>query len=320
MGRILSAVRRWFDADWGVQEELPCDAKRVDWLRILPFLILHLACLGVIWVGWSKAALGAALTLYVIRMFAITAFYHRYFSHRAFKANRFWQFLFAILGNTSAQRGPLWWAAHHRHHHQHTDRPEDVHSPLQHGFLWSHVGWLTSRSNFATRMEHVRDWAVFPELRWINRFDTLVPVAMALALYGLGEALAAWAPEAGTNGLQMLVWGFFISTVVLFHATCTINSLDHMWGSRRYDTPDTSRNNPLLAILTLGEGWHNNHHHYAVSARQGFFWWELDITYAVLVLLSRVGVIRDLKPLPARVRISPASKSGEGSPEKPARG
>ena len=251
----------------------------MDWLRIVPLLFLHVMCLGVFWVGWSWTAVWVAALLYFVRMFAITGFYHRYFSHKAFKTNRFWQFFFGALGNASVQRGPLWWAAHHRHHHRYTDQEQDVHSPSRHGFWWSHIGWLTSRANFPTNYRYVAEWAKFPELRWLNRFDTVIPVLLAFALYIFGALLARYAPDLGTNGLQMVVWGFFVSTTVLLHATVTINSLDHMYGSRRYDTPDTSRNNVLLALITLGEGWHNNHHHYAVSARQGFFWWELVITF-----------------------------------------
>ena len=296
------AVIRWFDSEAGMASAPTGHPQKVDWLRIVPFIFLHLMCLGVIWVGWSWTALTTALLLYLVRMFAITGFYHRYFSHKAFKTNRFWQFVFGALGNTSVQRGPLWWAAHHRHHHRYTDQEQDVHSPIRHGFWWSHIGWLTSGFNFPTRYKFVAEWARFPELRWLNRFDTVIPIVLALALYLFGDILARFAPRLGTNGLQMLIWGFFISTAVLLHATLTINSLDHMIGSRRYNTADTSRNNALLALITLGEGWHNNHHHYAVSARQGFFWWELDITCYLLVLLSWLGIVSDLRPVPEHVR------------------
>jgi len=297
---FLLSVARWVDSSAGSAAD--GDPSRIDWFRCLPFLLLHVGCLGVIWAGWSWTAVWVAVGLYVVRMFAITGFYHRYFSHKTYKTSRAAQFVFAVLGNSSAQRGPLWWAAHHRHHHSHTDSEEDIHSPTRHGFLWSHMGWLMTGAAFPTRMERVPDWAKSPELVWLNRFDTVVPLLLAAGLYGLGAVLAAWAPGLGTNGPQMLVWGFFISTVVLFHATATINSLDHMFGRRRYNTPDTSRNNWFLALLTLGEGWHNNHHHCATPARQGFFWWELDITYYLLVLLSWFGVVWDLRPIPKGVR------------------
>ena len=274
----------------------------MDWLRALPYIGMHLACLGVIWVGWSAVAVWTALALYLLRMFAITAFYHRYFSHRAFRTSRVLQFVFAVIGAASVQRGPIWWAAHHRHHHASVEREDDPHSPVQHGFWWSHTGWFLSREHFATRQERVRDWLRYPELRFLDRFDIVVPVIFAVCIYAFGAWLANLAPQLGTNGPQMLVWGFFISTVALYHGTFTINSLAHRWGRRRYDTNDHSRNNGWLALLTLGEGWHNNHHHYPASAKQGFFWWELDPTYYALRAMSWLGLVWDLKPVPASRR------------------
>ena len=300
-GHLITSVLRWFDSESGLAKISQDDEKRVDWLRIIPFIVLHGMCLAVIWVGWSWTAVMVALLLYLVRMFAITGFYHRYFSHKSFKTNRFWQFIFGAMGNASVQRGPLWWAAHHRHHHRFTDQEQDVHSPSRHGFWWSHIGWLTSRANFPTKYKYVAEWAKYPELRWLNRFDTVIPILLALALYIFGVLLERFAPHLGTNGMQMLIWGFFISTTVLFHATVTINSFDHMYGSRRYNTPDTSRNNALLALITLGEGWHNNHHHFAVSARQGFFWWEIDMTYYFLVFMSWLGIVKELRPIPEHV-------------------
>jgi stearoyl-CoA desaturase (delta-9 desaturase) len=196
----------------------------------------------------------------------------------------------------------LWWAAHHRHHHRFADQKVDPHSPKQHGFWWSHIGWLTTPENFITRMQYVGDWKKFPELLWLNRFTIVIPIVFAVLIFGFGTVLETYKPQWKTNGFQMLIWGFFISTTVLFHATATINSIDHMLGSRRYNTPDTSRNNIWLSLLTLGEGWHNNHHHYATTVRQGFFWWELDITYYGLVMLSWLKIIWDLHPLPDRIK------------------
>ena len=301
-GHLLTSVLRWFDSDANIESITATDPKKVDWLRIAPLLFLHLMCLGVFWVGWSWTAVGVAALLYFIRMFAITGFYHRYFSHRAFKTNRFWQFMFAAIGNSSVQRGPLWWAAHHRHHHRYADTEKDIHSPSRHGFIWSHIGWLTSPANFPTKMQYVKDWAKYPELRWINRFDIVIPVLLATSLFLGGYLLQIYAPQLGTSGPQRLIWGFFISSVALFHGTVTINSFDHMIGSRRYDTPDTSRNNAVLALITLGEGWHNNHHHYAVTARQGFYWWEIDMTYYLLKVLSWLGIVWDLRGMPEGLR------------------
>ena len=303
--RLLRTVARWFDSAGARADDGVVDG--VDWLRIVPFVGMHLACLAVFWVGWSPVAVAVAAGLYVLRMFAITGFYHRYFSHRAFKTSRAGQFVFGLLGASAVQRGPIWWAAHHRHHHAHSDQPDDVHSPSQRGFLWSHMGWFLSRRHFAPDLKRV--------LQLLDRFDILVPVALAVALFALGWALETWAPSLGTDRWQMLVWGFFVSTVVCYHATYTINSLSHVYGRRRYDTGDDSRNNFWLALLTFGEGWHNNHHHYPMSARQGFYWWEIDLTYYGLRLLAALGVIWDLKPVPAAIRDG-ARRVAPGSPSR----
>jgi len=277
------------------------DDAGIDWIRILPFIGLHVACLAIPWVGFSWVAVVVFLASFWIRMFAITAFYHRYFAHRTFKVGRITQFLFGVLGATATQRGPLWWAAHHRLHHKQADTEHDPHAP-RHGFLWSHMGWFLSRKHLATETDQIPDLMVYPELRWLDRFDLIVPVIYAACMFALGACLARWAPGLGTDGWQMLVWGYFLSTVVLIHSTLLINSMAHVVGTRRYETRDDSRNNWLLALLTLGEGWHNNHHHYPGSARQGFYWWEIDISYYVLCMMARLGLVRDLKKVPANVR------------------
>ncbi|MDZ7804523.1 acyl-CoA desaturase [Thiohalophilus sp.] len=294
------AVLRWFDSSLA-QPVTPHGERRIDWLRAVPFIVLHVAVLGVFWTGASAIAVSVAIALYALRMFAITGFYHRYFSHRAFKTSRATQFVFAVLGASAVQRGPLWWAGHHRQHHARSDQPRDVHSPRQQGFWWSHHGWFLSQANFAIPDERIRDFARYPELRFLDRFDALVPLLLMAALYLLGEVLAFGAPEWGTNGPQMVMWGFVISTVVLYHITFTINSLAHRVGRRTYSTRDDSRNNWWLALLTFGEGWHNNHHYYPGSARQGFRWWQIDLTYYLLRLLAATGLIWDLRPVPQRI-------------------
>ncbi|UTW46263.1 acyl-CoA desaturase [bacterium SCSIO 12696] len=303
----MKAIKSWFDNQQN-SDSLNTLAesgndRQVDWVRIIPFILLHLACLGVFFVGFSWIALGVAAALYIARMFAITAFYHRYFSHKTFHTSRMVQFLFALLGASATQRGPLWWAAHHRNHHRCSDREGDAHSPKD-GFWWSHMGWFLSHRHFQADYSLISDFQRFPELRWLDRHDLAVPVLLAVFLYGLGALLEAVAPQLNTTGPQMLVWGYFVSTVVLIHASLCINSLAHRFGSVRYGTPDESRNNFWLAFMTLGEGWHNNHHYYPASARQGFYWWEIDMSYYLLKGMERMGLIWNLRTIPLKRRDS----------------
>jgi stearoyl-CoA desaturase (delta-9 desaturase) len=296
---VLVSLARWFDSD--TERATQRDGDRIDWLRTAPFIAVHLACLAVFWVGVSRLALEIAGGLYLLRMFAITGFYHRYFAHRTFRTTRVLQFVFACIGASSVQRGPLWWAAHHRNHHINADTLADPHSPQVHGFWWSHMGWFLTSNGFRTDWKRIPDLARFPELRWLDRYDVLMPVALATGLYFVGGWIRDLAPQAGVTGGQLLVWGFFVSTVVLFHATVTINSLAHGFGTRRFETRDDSRNNLWLALLTLGEGWHNNHHFCPGSVRQGFRWWEVDMTYYALRVLQVLGLVHALKPVPAHV-------------------
>jgi stearoyl-CoA desaturase (Delta-9 desaturase) len=311
LGRLFLSIVSWFDtgSDYmaTAREKAP---DHIDWARIAPFVLMHLACLAAFWVGVSPIALLVGTIAYLVRMFAITGFYHRYFSHRSFKTSRAGQFIFGLLGASAVQRGPVWWAAHHRYHHANSDLKSDLHSPSQHGFVRAHMGWFLTIKGFAPDLRFARDWQKFPELRWLDRFDILIPVALAFGMFMLGAALARSRPALGTSASQMLVWGFFISTVLCWHATYTINSLSHVFGRQRYRTADTSRNNWLLALLTLGEGWHNNHHYYPNAARQGFYWWEFDLTYYLLKAMSWLGLIWDLKTVPAAVRDNPGRRYG----------
>jgi len=301
--RSLTAFVQWFDADFVPDgaDQVRRETDGVDWVRCIPFIILHLGCLGVLWTGASAVAVASAVALYLARMFAVTGVYHRYFSHKSYSTSRAGQLLLALFGATTVQRGPLWWAYHHRHHHRHSDDAEDAHSPHVHGFWWSHIGWITSRRNFPTDYSRVRDLSRYPELVFLNRFDSLVPLAFAGAIFGLGWLLEVVAPGLGTNRWQMLVWGFFVSTTALFHGTSCINSLAHLIGRRRFQTEDSSRNSFLLSVVTLGEGWHNNHHRYPGAARNGFYWWEIDLTYYLLTALSWTGLIWDLNAVPPSV-------------------
>jgi stearoyl-CoA desaturase (Delta-9 desaturase) len=277
------------------------DERRIRLRHVLPIAAIHLACLAVVWVGWSWTAVAVAAALYWARMFIITAFYHRYFSHRTFRTSRAVQFLAALAGTSGAQRGPLWWAAHHREHHRHSDHEPDLHSPTWRGLLWSHTAWFLTQKGLATNWKAIPDWVKFPELLWLERHHLLGPALLIALLGGLGWAAQSWAPSLGTGPAQLIVWGFFISTTLLYHATFTINSIAHRVGSRRFRTADDSRNNWILALITLGEGWHNNHHFHPGSTRQGFYWWEFDPAYWILRLLAAVRLVWDLRPVPAWV-------------------
>jgi stearoyl-CoA desaturase (delta-9 desaturase) len=257
---------------------------------------MHLSLIGLFFVGFSWIALAVCLVLYAVRVFALTGGYHRYFSHKSFKTSRFFQFILAWMGASSAQLGPLWWASHHRHHHQHSDTEEDIHSPRRRGFLWAHIGWLFCRKYARSELERVRDFAKFPEIRFVDRWHILPVLCLAFSLLFLGWILEAFAPGLGTTKWQMLMYGFFLSTVMVYHVTFAINSLTHMIGKQRFDNNDDSRNNLWLALMTFGEGWHNNHHRFPVSTRQGFYWWEIDITYYILKILSRFRIVWDLRP------------------------
>ena len=310
---MLKKLIKWIDNEAVIipEDDLSYRAnwKQIDLWRVVPFVLIHLACFAVFWVEFSWFALVFAIALYAVRMFAITGFYHRYFSHKAFRTSRFFQFILAVFGATAVQRGPLWWASHHRHHHIKSDQIDDAHSPVQHGFLWSHLGWFLSNKHFSTQTERVKELAKFVELRLLDRFDVVVPILFGMSIYFLGVCLENYYPNLNTNGMQLLVWGFAISTVVLYHATFTVNSLAHVWGKRRYSTSDQSRNNLWIALLTLGEGWHNNHHHYPGSARQGFYWWEIDLTYYGLKLMAACGLIWDIRTVPTAIRESKKIKN-----------
>jgi stearoyl-CoA desaturase (Delta-9 desaturase) len=263
------------------------ESSPIEWSGIIPFALCHLAALGAIWSGVTWQAVVLGIVLYWARIFGVTAGYHRYFSHRAFSTSRPFAFVLAFLAQSTMQKGVLWWASRHRHHHLYSDRVEDLHSPRQHGFLHAHLGWLFDGTQ-ATDWKRVKDLSSHRELRFLNYFYLLPPIALGTACWLF----------FGWPGLFV---GFFASTVCTWHGTFAINSLAHVWGKRRYDTKDDSRNNFWLALMTLGEGWHNNHHHHMQSARQGFFPGEIDMTYMGLRVLERLGLIWDLKQPPARV-------------------
>jgi stearoyl-CoA desaturase (delta-9 desaturase) len=259
--------------------------ERFDLRVCWPLLAVHAGALLVLWTGWSAGALAVAAAVYGVRAFGLTVGYHRYFAHRAFRTSRAFQLVLAVLGASAAQLGPLWWAAQHRRHHLHSDGEDDPHSPRR-GLWWAHMGWLLCRRYSTTDLALVPDLARYPELRFLDRFPVLPPLALAALLYGLG-------------GLEWLAWGFFVSTVVTYHATFAVNSLGHRFGTQRFASGDESRNNLWLALYSLGDGWHNNHHRFPSAARHGLAPGEIDLGYAALRGLEALGVVWELRPVPA---------------------
>jgi stearoyl-CoA desaturase (delta-9 desaturase) len=272
--------------------------KDYEWGHAVPFILVHLGTLGAFWTGGTTEAWICAFVLYWTRMFGVTGGYHRYFSHRTYKTGRVFQFLLAVLAMSSAQRGVMWWAAHHRDHHRYSDTERDVHSPVRFGFWHSHFGWIFDH-NSDTNYHRVKDLAKFPELVWLDKYWLVPPVALGFLTFFL-------------FGLPGLFIGFCLSTSLLWSGTFTINSLSHVWGKRRYETTDDSRNNWVLALVTMGEGWHNNHHHYMASCRQGFYWWEIDVSYYIIRALGALGIVWDIRQPPRKVyEYTPESELSE---------
>ena len=280
---------------------IPAADEKVSWGKSISFFLVHVAGLLAPLTGFSWTALGMCFFLYFTRMFAITGVYHRYFSHRTYKTSRFFQFLLAFWGAACGQKGALWWAAHHRHHHKYSDTEQDIHSPILRGFWWAHVGWILCDKYVETDEEAVKDLTLYPELVWLNKYHGIAPLLLAASLFYGGVFLEHAAPGLHTNGLQLLAWGFFTSTVLLYHGTFFINSLMHLFGRRRFNTSDWSKNSLILALVTMGEGWHNNHHRYPYAERQGIYWWEIDMTHYILVILSWLGLVWDLKGHPPEI-------------------
>jgi stearoyl-CoA desaturase (delta-9 desaturase) len=274
------------------------EPRKINLLNSGAIAIIHLGVLAVPLVGFSWPALVAAWLVYWTQVFGVSAGYHRYFAHRSFRTSRAFQFVLAWLGALSAQMGPLWWTSYHRRHHAHSDRQLDTHSPRQSGFWWAHIGWVLHENGNQMDARYVKDWSRYPELRWLDRWRWLPPLTGVLALTLVGWMMQRFAPQWGASPLQLIVWGFCLATTVMYHVTFSVNSIGHLFGKRRFGTEDDSRNNWWLALLTNGEGWHNNHHRYPWSERHGSVWWEIDVTHYLLRGLERLGVVWNIKTAP----------------------
>jgi stearoyl-CoA desaturase (Delta-9 desaturase) len=266
--------------------------ERIIWQDTILFTVLHAMAIYTIASHFEWRWVGLAVASYYLRMFALSAGFHRYFSHRSYKTSRPFAFFLAFLGECSLQKGALWWASHHRHHHRFSDQLQDVHSPLHKGFLWSHMGWILCDKYKSTNQALIRDFWAYPELVWLDN-NTWLPVSVYISVL------------SGLFGVEGLLWGFVVATVFLWHGVFSINSLMHVWGKQAYNTRDNSKNSFLAALVVMGDGWHNNHHYYPVSVRHGFEWWQIDPSYYLLCLLERLGIVWDLKrPVPARLRFA----------------
>ncbi|HEY1909661.1 MAG TPA: fatty acid desaturase [Vicinamibacterales bacterium] len=255
------------------------------------FWIVQASALLVLTVPFRWAYIGLWAASHFVRALGLTLMYHRYYAHRAFKMNRGARFVWTLIGTAAMQKGPIWWAGHHVMHHKFADREGDPHSPMISGFYYAHVGWFLHDTKFDqldASNPVVRDFGKFPEIAWLEKYFIIPPTVMAVAMYLYG-------------GWPWLVYGFCLPTMTLAHATFCINTVNHLFGSRRFETMDDSRNNPITAFFAVGEGWHNNHHRYQRAARNGFYWWEFDLTWYTMKAMAALGLVWDMQPVPARI-------------------
>ncbi|WP_150466612.1 acyl-CoA desaturase [Francisella sp. SYW-9] len=261
---------------------------------IIAFSTMHLACLAIFFVNYNITALLVFLITFSIRTFALTAGYHRYFSHKAFQTSRVFQFILALVGTWASQKGPLWWSGHHRYHHIHSDKETDMHSP-KNGVFQAHVGWVFEARSDDVDPKFIKDWVKYPEIVWLDKYAHESFALYLVGLFILGSCISYFYPTLETSGLAFVFWGGILSTVLLYHTTFSVNSICHIFGSRDYQTTDNSRNNWLVALITFGEGWHNNHHKFAYSIRNNLKFWQIDITYIILCVLKKFRIVWNFK-------------------------
>jgi stearoyl-CoA desaturase (delta-9 desaturase) len=260
-------------------------------IQVSVFWLIQASAVLIFAVQFRWAYVGLWAASHFVRAVGLTLAYHRYYAHRAFKMGRITRFVWTFIGAAAMQKGPLWWAGHHVNHHKFADRDGDPHSPMVSGVYYAHLGWFLNDAKY-DRVEAtnpvLRDFGPVPEIAWLERHFWFPPTVLAAALFFVG-------------GMPWLVWGFCLPTMTLAHATFAINSINHMFGSRRFETVDESRNNVVTAFFAAGEGWHNNHHRYQRAARNGFYWWEFDVTWYVIRLMQAVGLAWDVQPVPKRI-------------------
>ncbi|MBI1790784.1 MAG: fatty acid desaturase [Acidobacteria bacterium] len=258
---------------------------KINWLTTTVLVVFHLGAVAALFMFDWKAVLVASFLYWLAIGCGIGMGYHRLLTHRSYKVPRFIEQFLAICGTLTLEGGPIFWVATHRLHHQNSDKPGDPHSPRD-GAFWSHMGWImlgeSKHSDTRQMSRYTPDLSKDPFYRWLNSFHYVPLVILGLTLLAVG-------------GVKMMMWGVFVRVVVGLHSTWLVNSATHMWGRRRFRTTDDSRNNWWVALLTFGEGWHNNHHAHPNSSRHGLAWYELDLTYVQIRLLELFGVARGVK-------------------------
>ncbi len=248
-------------------------------------MLFHVGAVAALWfTSWTNVIVALALHWLAVGL-GISLGYHRLHTHRGYKTSRAFEYFLAICGTLTLEGGPIFWVATHRVHHQHSDHDGDPHTPHDGGF-WAHVGWIlfghTRHNNTVLMSKYAPDLGADPFYRWLNSYHYVPLILLGIVLLAVG-------------GWGMVLWGIALRVTVGLHATWLVNSATHMWGSRRFPTRDDSKNSWWVALLTFGEGWHNNHHAHPVSARHGLAWYEFDVSWITLKALRALGVVRELK-------------------------
>lgn len=274
--------------------------SRVNWTVVLGIAVMHIGAVAALfYFSWSALVL-AAFFMWVTGGLGITLGFHRLLTHRSFKTPKWFEYCLSIAGSLAWQGGPAQWIGVHRIHHAHSDEEGDPHTP-KHGFTWAHVLWCMHKDSDGRRgLDAAKDIMRDPGQRFINNYFYLFQIALIPILYG-GGVLASYLGLA-TSGLSWVLWGICLRTVVVYHVTWFVNSASHTWGYQNFKTGDLSTNLWWVALLSFGEGWHNNHHAYQRSAAHGLKWYEFDLTYWTIRLLSLVGLAHDIV-LPDKQRL-----------------
>jgi len=264
--------------------------RGINWFLVIALVSFHLGAVAALFFfHWSALIVFATIWI-LAQNVGIAMGYHRLLTHRGYATPKWLEYCIAICGALALQGGPIYWVAVHRMHHKYTDKPGDPHSPRD-GKWWSHMGWImnaTLRDETEALKQYAPDLSRQPFYRWLNRLHWVPLTVVGLSLFAFG-------------GWSWLLWGAFLPVTIGLHVTWMVNSVTHLWGRRRFSTSDDSRNNLWVALLTGGEGWHNNHHANPVSARHGLAWYEVDFNYFAIRLLKILGLAKHVKTASLKV-------------------